>query len=199
MQARRRLADVAQANGDRTRYMYWLHEMVNADSNASVGRTDATRQVAAQASLELGVISATDARALSITQPLPKSLAARKQATENAVQALNKAAAYGFADTTTAATYELGNVYRDFGRALINSEKPKNLKPDELEQYALLLEEQADPFDQKAITAYEANLQRLKQNLWNDSIRKSVQALAEMSPAKYGKREQREESYDTLR
>ncbi len=90
-------------------------------------------------------------------------------------------------------------VYRDFSRALLESERPKNLKADELEQYSLLLEEQADPFVQKAIEAHEANLKRISQNLWNASIAKSVKALGELAPAKYGKREIREDSYDTLR
>lgn len=199
LQGRRRLADIAKGSNDRARYLYWLRDLVAVEGNAGAGRSDATRLVAAQASLELGVAAAQDARSLAITLPTAKTLPARKAATESAVQALTRAAAYGFAETTTAATYELGAVYADFGRALLDSERPKNLKADELEQYNILLEEQADPFEQKAIEAHEANLQRLKQNLWNDSIRKSVNALAALAPAKYAKRELREDSYDKLR
>ncbi|GAC1621716.1 MAG: tetratricopeptide repeat protein [Nevskia sp.] len=199
LQGRRRLADIAKAGNDQGRYLYWLRDLVAVEGNAGAGRSDATRQAAAQASLELGLVAAADARGLKLGLPVAKSLPARKNATELAVQALNRAAAYGFADTTTAATYELGMVYRDFGRALLESERPKTLKADELEQYNILLEEQADPFEQKAIEAHEANLKRLGQNLWNDPIRKSVAALAELAPAKYGKRELREETYDTLR
>lgn len=196
---RRRLADLALAANDKGRYLYWLNELVKADAGAGAGRTDASKLVAAQASLELAMSAAQDARNIKLTLPVEKSLLVRKNATEAAVQALNRSAAYGFADTTTAATYELGVVYRDFSRALLESERPKNLKADELEQYGLLLEEQADPFVQKAIEAHEANLKRVSQNLWNASIAKSVKALGELAPAKYGKREIREDSYDTLR
>ncbi|MDB5974625.1 MAG: hypothetical protein JWR07_1385 [Nevskia sp.] len=195
-EARQRLA--AMTAGDSVRHAYWLNEMVSADSMAGAGRTDSSKLAAAQASLELARATAAQARAVSITLPIAKTLPVRKQATEAAVQALNRAASYGFADTTTAATNEIGNVYHDFARALVNSERPAKLKGDELEQYNLLLEEQAEPFDEQAIKAHEANLQRVSQGLWNPSIRKSVDALAELSPGKYGKREQREDIYESL-
>ncbi len=196
---RRRLADYALETRDRGRYLYWLRDLVKADETAGAGRTDASKLAGAQAALELALASAQDARSIRLSLPVEKSLPARKNATEVAVQALNRAAAYGFADTATAATYELGVVYRDFSRALIDSERPKGLKPDELEQYNLLIEEQADPFDQKAIEAHEVNLKRVNQNLWNKSIAASAKALGELAPAKYGKRETREDSYESLR
>jgi len=196
---RRRLADYSLESRDRGRYLYWLRELVKTDETAGALRTDASKLAGAQAALELGLAAAQDARGIRLSLPVEKSLPARKGATESAVQALNRAAAYGFADTTTAATYELGLVYRDFSRALIESERPRGLKPEELEQYNLLLEEQADPFDQKAIEAHEVNLKRVKQDLWNKSIAASAKALGELAPAKYGKRETREDSYESLR
>lgn len=197
--ARRRLADLAHnSSHDDTRYQYWLHALIDADSSASP-RTDASRMMAAQANLELGQLAAAQARALALSMPVNKSLPRRKSATEVAIASFDRAASYGFATITTAATYETGMVYRDFGKAVLDSQRPSNLKGDALEQYNILLEEQANPFEEKAIAIHEANLQRLKQGLWNDSIKKSVAALAELSPAKYGKREQREMSYDALR
>jgi hypothetical protein len=59
-----------------------------------------------------------------------------------------------------------------------------------------LLEEQAEPFDQKAIQTHEVNLQRLKSGVFDEWVAKSAEALAEMSPAKYGKLEQKEASDD---
>jgi tetratricopeptide (TPR) repeat protein len=200
LDARRRLADIAQTAGDRKTYLHWLNEIVLADSAAGDGRSDASRSMAAQAGLEIGRAAAADARAIPITLPINKSLPVRKQATQTAVDALTRAAGYGFVDTTTAATYELGTVYRDFGRALMDSERPRNLKTnEELEQYSLLLEEQADPFVDQAIKAHEANVQRLKQDLWSEWIRKSVDALGELAPGQYGKREQHEDRYESLR
>lgn len=199
MAARRRLADIAHnSSHDDVRYQYWLHALIDADGSAAV-RTDSSKMMAAQANLELGQLAAAQARALTLSMPVNKSLPKRKNATEVAIASFDRAASYGFATITTAATYETGMVYRDFGKAVLDSQRPSNLKGDALEQYNIMLEEQANPFEEKAITIHEANLQRLKQGLWNDSIKRSVAALAELAPAKYGKREQREMSYDALR
>ena len=199
VQARNRLTEMAKASGNQARYVALLHEAVSADDTAGAGRTDASKLAAAQASLELGRAAAQQARAVSITQPIAKTLPARKKATEAAVEALNRAGSYGYSDTTTAATYEIGNAYHDFARAIANSEPPAKLQSsDELQQYKLLLEDQAEPFDEQAIKAHEANLQRVNDGLWTPSIRKSADALGELSPAQYGKHEQREDAYESL-
>ncbi len=196
-QARRRLADLAR--DDAPRYQRWLGELVDADARGGSARTPQTRLLAAQASLELGRIEATTARALALRLPVEKTLPARKAATERAIAGLNRAAGYGFAEITTAATYDIGGVWRDFGRALLGSERPRELQGEALEEYELLLEEQSYPFEEKAIQAHEMNLQRLRQGLWNESIRRSSWALAELAPARYGKQDQRETNYEALR
>jgi len=195
--ARQRLALLSA--GDNTRHLYWLHDIIAADGAAGAGRSDRSKLAAAQAQLELGRIDAANARGVALNAPLAANLSRRKQATESAIATLNAAAGYGYADITTAATYEIGSVYRDFGQALMDSERPAKLKGDELEQYNLLLEEQADPFEQKAIEAHRANLQRLGQGVWNDWIQKSATQLVELAPAQYGKNEQHEDAYEALR
>jgi TolA-binding protein len=199
VQARKRLTEMALARGDQVRYTALLRDAISADEMAGPARTEESKVAAAQASLELARAAAQQARAMPITQPIAKSLQARKLATESAVQALNRAGSYGYAETTTAATYEIGNAYHDFARAIVNSEPPASMKTsDEREQYKLLLEEQAEPFDEQAVKAHEANLQRVTQGLWTPSIRKSVDALGELAPAQYGKHEQREDAYGSL-
>lgn len=199
MEARRRLADLYKAKPDLYRYLFWLREMLTAEDYAARERTERTRTLAAQAALDIGRLTAADASKIALSLPVEKSLPLRKNAVEAAIQSLEKAAGYGFADITTAATYELGAVYQSFGKALMTSERPRNLKGEELEQYNLLLEEQALPFEDKAIAAYEANLKRVGQGLWDASIASSVTALGVLSPAKYGKREVAEESYESLK
>ncbi|AXQ27655.1 hypothetical protein D0B54_02770 [Solimonas sp. K1W22B-7] len=197
--ARQRLIELARARGDVTAETLWLREIVLADDTAGAERTDRTRTLAAQASLALGRMSATQAKALRLSAPVEKSLPAKKQAMETAIQSLNKAAGYGFAEVTTAATYELGTLYQDFGKALMDSERPRNLKDLELEQYNLLLEEQALPFDEKAIATWEANLKRIPQGIYDEWVAKSAKALAAIAPAKYGKREKGEDRYESLK
>lgn len=197
MQGRQRLAELAIAQHDGAAQRHWLGEIVRAEAAASA-RSDASKRIAARAQLELGRMDAALARSLVITAPLDQSIARRRAATEVSVQALERAAAYGYADVTSAATYELAAVYADLGRALMDSERPAKLSGEALEQYGLLIEEQAYPFEEKAIRAHEINLSRLRNGLWNDDIRKSVTALGELSPGKYGKHEKREATYDDL-
>ena len=199
MQARRRLADLARDDlHDRAAYQRWLQEIVNADAAAGSSRTQQTQKMAAQASLEIGRDQAQQARRVALSLPVEKSLPERMAATETAIATLTRAARFGDPDITTAATYELGSVYREFGQAIMKSSRPSNLNGDALEQYNILLEEQAFPFEEKAIKAYEANLARLQQGLWNDWIRQSAKALVELAPAKYGKQDQRDTVYDSL-
>jgi hypothetical protein len=197
IEARQRLALLSA--GDVTRHLYWLGEIVAADTAAGAARSDASKLAAAQAQLELGRVAAASAHDIALEAPLAASLARRKTAVEGAIAALDAAAGYDYADVTTAAAFEIGTVYRDFARALLDSARPPKLSGDELEQYQLLLEEQADPLEQKAIAAHRANLQRFGQGVWNDWIQKSAAQLAELAPAQYGKLEQHEDAYEALR
>lgn len=197
LDARSRLVDYARPRGGELLERR-LQELVSADETAGAERSDRSRALAAQASLDLGRIAAAQAKSLTLTLPIEKSLPRKKQAMEKAIRWLDRAAAYGFAETTTVATFELGDLYQDFGRALLRSERPRNLKGLELEQYDLLLEEQAYPFEEQAIAAHETNLRRIKTGVYDNWIAKSAAALAQLAPARYGKREQGEERYASL-
>lgn len=196
--ARSRLVEFARKRGDMPALKRWLSELVSADASAGSERTPASQALAAKSSLELGRMAAADASRLRLTLPIEKSLPARKAAMQEAIRWLGSAASFGFTETTTAATYELGTVYQTFSRALLDSERPRNLGELELEQYNLLLEEQAYPFEEQAIEAHETNLRRLKTGHYDEWIANSARALAQISPAKYGKREQGEDRYELL-
>ncbi len=194
---RQRLAEIAKQQNDTPRYQHWLEEMILADQAADAQRSDFTRSVAAQASLELARGDIAAANTIALTHPIAKSLPRRKQAMEKAIASLNRTAGYGIAVIATEATHELGGLYRDFARALMHSQAPA-LSGDALEQYQIMLEEQAYPFEEKAIVAFETNLQRLQQGIWNAGIRNSADALADMVPARYGKNLKTEDSYESL-
>ena len=93
------------------------------------------------------------------------------------------------AEVTTAATYEMAELYRTLAKDLMASERPKNLKGEELEEYNTLLEEQVFPFEEQAIKAHELNAARAKDGVYDEWVQKSFQALAELKPARYGKTE----------
>ncbi|HEX4873002.1 MAG TPA: tetratricopeptide repeat protein [Nevskiaceae bacterium] len=199
MQGRSRLVELARSRGDQAGQLRWLREIVRADQAAGAERSEATRSLAATSSLEIGRVTGAEAKRLTLSAPIERSLAAKKQAMETAIQALNQAAGYGFAPVTTAATFELGQLYQDFAQALLASERPRNLDALASEQYDLLLEEQAYPFEEQAIAAYETNLKRIPQGVYDRWVKQSYEALVALAPGRYGKRELREELYESLR
>jgi hypothetical protein len=96
---------------------------------------------------------------------------------------------YELGEFTAAATFYLAEIYGHFSKALMGSERPQGLTPLELEQYELAIEEQAYPFEEKAITVHESNLKLIHRGVYNEWIEKSLQKLAVLLPARYDKPE----------
>ena len=188
-EARQRLADYADKSGDSARRDHWYHEIITADAQAGAQRTERTHYLAAKAQLALAQPARDAFRAVKLTVPLKKSLIVKRDALETAMDGYKRAAEYQVAEVTTAATYEMAELYRTLAKDLLASERPKNLKGEELEEYNALLEEQVFPFEEQAIKAHELNAARAKDGIYDDSVRKSFQALAELKPARYGKTE----------
>ena len=109
------------------------------------------------------------------------------------IKGYNAAAAYNVSEVTTQATYRIGELYGDFSVALLESERPHNLKGEELEQYDILLEEQAYPFEEKTIKIHETNAQRVVDGLYDEWVKKSMLALAKLMPVRYAKEEKGED------
>ena len=196
MTARSRLVELTTTAGDRERQLFWLRQIVSADAGAGAERSDATRLAAAESSLAIGRMLAADTAKLALTLPLENSLPPRRQSMETAIQSLTQAAGFGFAEVTTAATFELGKVYYDFAKALMASERPRNLDALALEQFELLLEEQAFPFEERAIETFETNLKRISQGIYDEWIRNSYQQLVTIAPGLYGRVERGEAVYE---
>ena len=189
LEARHELATLASAAGDFAARQQWLRELVIADGAAGAARTDRSRLLAAQASLELARPLDEAARAVRLVVPLDRSLLAKKSALESALAAYGGAAEYGVASVATDATYAMAELYRHFGRALLDSERPRDLSAEELEQYDLLLEEQAFPFEEKAIDLHERNARRAAEGVYDEWVQKSYAALAELKPGRWARAE----------
>jgi cellulose synthase operon protein C len=105
------------------------------------------------------------------------------------LKAYAEAAEAGVAEVTTAAAFHTAALYQDFGKSLIGSQRPKKLSKMELEQYNVLLEEQAFPFEEKAIELHETNARRTAQGLYDTWVKNSLAELAKLKPVRYGKAE----------
>jgi Flp pilus assembly protein TadD len=71
----------------------------------------------------------------------------------------------------------------------MTSERPNKLSGEALEQYNALLDEQSFPIEEQAIAIHEINASRVQDGIYDDAVRASFTALAELKPARYGKTE----------
>jgi tetratricopeptide (TPR) repeat protein len=189
IEARQELAELAGRAGDTAGRQRWLKEVVAADASAGNERSERTRYLAASAALELARPLDAQARAVRLAMPLEKSLRAKRKAMEAALAAYAKVEDYGVAPVTTAATFARADLYRHLGRSLLESDRPRDLSAEEREQYDLLLEEQAFPFEEKAIAIHEENARRAAQGIYDEWVRRSFDELAAMNPARYARKE----------
>ena len=198
IEARFRLLKIAEDNGDSAGRYKLLKDIVQADATAGSERSDRTRYLAAISSLELAEPVRRSFTVMKITQPLAESMALKQSLMEDVLKAYGDAAAYGVAEVTTAATFRLGEVYRQFSQDLLDSERPDDLDALALEQYELLLEEQVFPFEEKAIELFEANANRAADGVWDQWVEQSYTELASLMPVRYAKMEQGEDVVTAL-
>jgi TolA-binding protein len=199
VEARQRLVGLSEELGDEPARMRWLAEIVTTDATAGAERSDRTRYLAAKAQLELAEPARNAFRATRLVVPLQQSLAAKRARMEEALTAFGLAADYGVVEVTTAATYEIAELYYGLSRDLFDSERPPELSAVEIEQYDLLLEEQAFPFEEQAIDVHEVNAQRTAEGVYDEWVQKSIASLAELLPVRYAKEEMGEAFVSNLR
>jgi outer membrane protein assembly factor BamD (BamD/ComL family) len=199
IEARYRLAKIAAAEGSPTRERAWMKELLQADQAGGDKRSDRTRYLAATAALSLAEPAFEEYRKVALVEPLQKQLKLKKAKMEEVLKAYGVAAEYGVADVATASTYRIAELYGDFGRSLMGSQRPKGLAKDEAEQYDVMLEEQAYPFEEKAIELHEINARRSAKGIYDAWVKSSYVALAKLRPVRYGKSERGEVTIDAIR
>jgi TolA-binding protein len=199
VEARQKLIDLAGAAGNHAERMRWMRDLVIADAGAGAERTDRTRYLAAKAQLELAAPTRDAFLSTRLVVPLDKSLEAKQARMQEALAAYGQAADYGIAEVTTAANYEIAELYHALGKDLYASERPPELTAEELEQYDILLEEQAFPFEEEAIELHETNAARTTEGIYDEWVRKSFAALVELLPGRYAKAEMGETVVEAIR
>jgi len=189
LEMRYKLAEVYRVRNDKTNQHYWLQQIIDADAHAGAKRSDRSKYLAAQASSVFADEARDEFNRIKLTLPLPKSLVVKKAALDKALAAYKRTADYGVAEYATKAAYEIGEIYAQLSRDLTDSQRPSDLDEAAVEQYDVLLEEQAEPFVQNAIKIHEANSQRSRNGIYDEWVKKSFDALAKLMPARYKKPE----------
>ncbi|HWN39918.1 MAG TPA: tetratricopeptide repeat protein, partial [Gammaproteobacteria bacterium] len=199
VEARQKLVDLSGAVGNNAERTRWMRDLVAADAVAGSERTDRTRTLAAKAQLELAAPTRDAFLGTRLVIPLDKSLEAKQARMQEALAEYGKAADYGIAEVTTAANYEIAELYHALSKDLYSSQRPPELTADELEQYDILLEEQAFPFEEEAIQLHETNAARTTEGIYDEWVRKSFTALVELLPGRYAKAEIGETFVEAIR
>lgn len=189
METRQKMVELYGKIKQPKKQMEWRNKIIAADKAAGKARTDRSRYLAATASLKLADSVYETYTWIKLKAPFKKNLKIKKARMKKAVTAFANVAKYQIAETTTQATYKIGEVYYNFSRALLKSERPKKLSADEIEQYNILLEEQAFPFEEKAIEFYKTNLGRTQEAVYDQWVKRSVKRLGELFPGRYLRRE----------
>jgi len=196
--ARSQLAEIYAKLGQFKKRDYWLDEIIKNAELAAVQQDDTVQYYAAEASLILAESTLNEFDSINLVEPLRENLANKKQKMEMALAAYRKTSDYGFAEFVTAASHRIGEIYFKLSIALLESSRPGGLDEEELEQYAMMLEEQAYPFEEQAIKFLESNVARVNDGLYTEWIEKSFGTLRKLLPVQYAKQEISNEVIDVL-
>jgi len=186
MESMFKLVTLYELNNNSEKVNLWQNTIIQEDKKTphSLG-TERTRFIASSAALYLARKSHADFTKVKLILPLKKSLNKKKTAMQRAVNLYGRTSSYNVAETATEATHSIADIYNEFSISLLDSERPKNLNNDELDQYQILLEDQAFPFEEKAIEFYEINLTYVKNDIYDEWTRKSHAQLKKLFPVRY--------------
>ena len=189
METRSRLAEIFKLRLDYNRYYEELGEIVAADREAGIERTDRSRYLASKAALVLAERTYERFADLQLTQPFEESLNEKQNRMDSATAEFEALVSYEVADVTSAATYYIAQIYLDFSVALLESERPAGLSDVEKVDYEMVLEEEAFPFEERAIEIHEENFELLAAGIYNEWVQQSLDELAVLMPGRYAKNE----------
>ena len=185
-----KIAMIYKSQSDLPRYRETLQHIIKTDAQAGNERTDRTRYLAAQSSLVIIEPQFDEFIAIKLVKPFEKSLKKKQNSMKSLVASYTKLVDYRVADVTAASTYYIAEIYYNFSRSLMESEKPEGLSDVELEEFTLMVEEQAFPFEEKAIQVHEKNIELITAGVYSSWIDRSIEKLARLLPARYAKPEE---------
>jgi tetratricopeptide (TPR) repeat protein len=189
VETRSKIAGMYEATGQVAGHREQLRQIVASDAEAGGERTPRIRDLAARAALVLSEDRYREFGEVALRQPFEPNLKEKQRRLDVALEAFDALVDYEVGEVTAAATFYMAELYLDFSRALNESERPLDLGPAELEAYEAALEEEAFPFEEKAIEVHAKNLELIPAGVWSPWIEKSLARLAQLMPGRYAKAE----------
>jgi hypothetical protein len=164
-----------------------LRETLVAVELASQWHSEQTLSWAARGALALGARAAASFTSIELVQPLAVSLDRKQSALETARNYFLDAESLGGEAIRSESLFRRAELYRMLARDLMASTVPGDLNELEAMQYQILLEEEAFPFEEKAIQLHSENHQRIASQGYDAWIGKSLSVLAELNPGRYSR------------
>jgi len=190
VETRFKIATIYGQTGDEPARHEQLRRIVELDASAGQARSERIRYLAAQSALVLSEDLYRRFAEVELVQPFEPNLQEKQRRMSAALEEFGRLVDYEIGEVTAAATFYMAEVYSDFSRSLIESERPAGLDPGEMQDYEMVLEEEAFPFEERAIAVHEKNLELMAAGLFNPWIEKSLGRLGELMPGRYAKFEQ---------
>jgi TolA-binding protein len=187
VETRFKIADRYLKDSDPEAYHEQLRRIVEIDAEAGAQRSARTRYLAAQSGLVLATELYLDFEDVRLVQPFERSLQEKQRRMDLVMEAFDALVAYEVGEVTAAATFYIAEVYYGFSQALLESERPADLGPDELLDYEMVIEEEAFPFEERAIEVHEKNLELMSAGVFNGWVERSLDKLADLMPGRYAK------------
>jgi tetratricopeptide (TPR) repeat protein len=181
------IAEIYRKTSEDTAYRGQLKRIIAAHAKAGAEATDRIRYLAARSALVFSEDHYEHFAALELAQPFEKNLQDKQGRMKKALGSFGALLKYEVAEVTAASTYYMAEIYSGFSQALIDSERPGDLDASELDDYEMVLEEEAFPFEEKAIEVHEKNLELMAGGVYNGWIDKSLIQLATLMPGRYAK------------
>lgn len=189
LESMNKLTELYAKKGSTKKLNNGYKSIIKADKKAlNNAKTDRTKYIASFAYLGLARSEKARFDKIKLTLPLKRSLKKKKFAMKNSVKYYGNASKYKIYEAATEATHSIALIYKDFSISLLESDRPGKLNSEELDQYEILLEDQAFPFEDKSIEFFEINLSRIKDGHYNKWIKKSHEQLTGLFPTRYNRK-----------
>lgn len=176
----------------------WQRKLVTTYEKAGSEATDRVAYLAARAAFRLAEPKYKDFNTIKLTLPLEESINRKTAAMKEALQQYRDVKKIGVSEYTTAANHKIGELYRTLAQDMLDSERPDGLSDLEKQQYDLLLEEKALPYEDQAIEVLISNTDLVSEGIYNDWVKQSFEALSKLLPGRYAKNEQVEKYVDII-
>jgi len=171
--------------GQKADVLKWQKSIISFEKQYKAKSTDRSSYLAANASLSIAMLDLAGFNSLKLTLPLKKSLKTKTIALKKLISKFQSLVNYKVAEVQSASTYQIGLIYRNLAQDLINSERPEGLSELELDQYNILLEEEAFPFEEQAFDIFKINISKVPDGEFDKWIELTYEVLSVMNPTEY--------------